>query len=100
MTKRQLFESMMTFLGMEIVCKICLADKCELVLYEEKFCQGSALNKIEISHHYNASAGAVFTESGDIWKAFYGSGPTRPYSNTEWLLNEMYKDAMRSQEES
>ena len=93
MTDRQSFERMMHLMGMQKVGPYSV-EQGELVFYEkDEFDPDESVpvENVTATSYYGLSAGAVFTEEGDIWKAYFYSGPTRNTTETETLLNKMYE---------
>lgn len=92
MTDRQAFERMMHLMGMEKVAS-CSVEQGELVFYDKDANHkvNETTENFTATSYYGMGAGAVFTEEGDIWKAYFYSGPTRNTTETETLLDEMYE---------
>ena len=91
MTDRQSFERMMYLMGMEEDGS-CSVEQGELVFYgKDDNSKNETTENFTATSYYGLYAGAVFTEEGDIWKAYFYSGPTRNTTETETLLNKMYE---------
>ena len=93
MTDRQSFERMMYLMGMEKDDSYSV-EQGELVFYGRDYdSKNNTTENFTATSYYGMYAGAVFTEEGDIWKAYFYSGPTKNTTQAETLLN-----AMRPQE--
>ena len=94
MTDRQSFERMMYLMGM-IAGPPAFLEQGELIFYvsfndfKNDGTENFTTENFTTTSDYEMSAGAVFTEEGDIWKAYFDSGPTKEKNPTQKLLFDM-----------